>query len=441
MPPWLQPSVYFDFYTETMPVLPELKERRDPDGWGFPPQTPTAARSLPLAAEAHCVVLTLAARAHCVVLSLAAKGHCVVPALAAWPAARPDAETLPAAFNSLCISPSTPKLWHFCLRPDAETWPRHIQLSVYFNYNTQTIAVSAQAEPMPVCIGRTRAYTIKVKSLPNAASDNQLESKQVLSVSNKHEPLCTILNLNSPRSERPEVNLGSSQRTDGLERVLLGRDFFTSNGSIRVNSVALNSNQGRLGLRYGSKVRYPTDFVSLSFRLPDPPFHPAVASASRRDRARAHTHRPSPSLPALPGIFPSANDSSRRGGSSGAIGELIRSFAVKNKRISSVRRNDGIDVDGVVLLPRRAAAAWCGDLAYFRASRRGQRENDGPDVVGLDDVEEAATSVAVWRGCGDSEGRGVNFGLRKAGGRGGGGMSRHDDVGALAAIERSRSSG
>ncbi|KAK6972063.1 hypothetical protein R3P38DRAFT_2812815 [Favolaschia claudopus] len=33
-----------------------------PDGWGFPPQTPTAARGFPLAAEAHCVVPALAAR-------------------------------------------------------------------------------------------------------------------------------------------------------------------------------------------------------------------------------------------------------------------------------------------------------------------------------------------------------------------------------------------
>ncbi|KAK7046209.1 hypothetical protein R3P38DRAFT_3420761 [Favolaschia claudopus] len=33
-----------------------------PDGWGFPPQTPTAARGFPLVAEAHCVVPALAAR-------------------------------------------------------------------------------------------------------------------------------------------------------------------------------------------------------------------------------------------------------------------------------------------------------------------------------------------------------------------------------------------
>jgi hypothetical protein len=37
-----------------------------PDGWGFPPQTPTAARGFPLAAGAHCVVLSARRAAHCV---------------------------------------------------------------------------------------------------------------------------------------------------------------------------------------------------------------------------------------------------------------------------------------------------------------------------------------------------------------------------------------
>ncbi|KAK7026378.1 hypothetical protein R3P38DRAFT_3530643 [Favolaschia claudopus] len=72
----LVPSVREDLY--------RIEKKREigfagagPDGWGFPPQTPTAARGLPLAAEARCMVLTLAARAHCVALSLAA-----------WPTAR-----------------------------------------------------------------------------------------------------------------------------------------------------------------------------------------------------------------------------------------------------------------------------------------------------------------------------------------------------------------
>ncbi|KAJ7922062.1 hypothetical protein B0H13DRAFT_2317823 [Mycena leptocephala] len=42
-------------------VNEETLSSAGPDGWGFPPQTPTTARSLPLAAEAHCVVLSPAA--------------------------------------------------------------------------------------------------------------------------------------------------------------------------------------------------------------------------------------------------------------------------------------------------------------------------------------------------------------------------------------------